>query len=104
MKPVNTFLPSLGKENKLSVQLCLRVLLKTLLISEKILKADLDDITCLKGFTLLQYVDDLLLCFSSQVSSQEDIYLFEHLVLRGHQVSKGNLVYQTRVQYLGHLI
>ena len=38
----------------------------------QILKADLDDIKFPRGFTLLQYVDDLLLCPPSQASSQED--------------------------------
>ena len=38
----------------------------------QILKADLDYIKFPRGSTLLQYVDDLLLCSLSQSSSQED--------------------------------
>ena len=49
----------------------------------QILKADLDDIKFPRGPTLLQYVDDLLLCSPSQTSSQEDsIHLLKILALR----------------------
>ena len=42
--------------------------------------------------TLLKYVDDLLLCSSSQASSQEEnIHLLKLLALKGHKVSKENL-------------
>ena len=37
----------------------------------QILKAYLDDIKFSRGFTLLQYVNDLLLCSSSQPFSQK---------------------------------
>lgn len=48
----------------------------------QILKADLDDITFSKGSVLLQYMDDLFLCSSSQAFSQEDsFYLLELLDL-----------------------
>ena len=38
----------------------------------QILKADLDDIKFPRGSTVLQYVDDLLLCSFSKASSQKD--------------------------------
>ena len=48
----------------------------------QILKADLDDITFSKGSVLLQCMDDLFLCSSSQAFSQEDgFYLLELLGL-----------------------
>ena len=57
----------------------------------QILKADGDDITFPRGSTLLQYVDDLLLCSPSQASSQEDsIHLLKLLALKGHEVVTEN--------------
>lgn len=51
------------------------------------LKADLNDLESPKGSTLLQYVDDLLLCFPSQTSSQEEsIHTLELLALKVHIV------------------
>ena len=58
----------------------------------QILKADLDDIKFPRGSTLLQYVDDLLLCSPSQASSQEySIHLLKLLALKGHKVTKEKL-------------
>lgn len=70
------------------------------------LKTNFDDILFPKGSTLLQHVDDLLLCSSSQVSLQDDsIHLLTSLALKGHKVSKEKLQFaQAHVQYLGHLI
>lgn len=70
------------------------------------MKTDLDDIIFPESSTLLQCVDDLLLCSCFQVSSQEDsIHLLELLALKGHKVSKEKLQsVQTQFQCLGHLI
>ena len=58
----------------------------------QILKTGLDDIKFSRGSTLLQYVNDLLLCPPSQTSSQEDsIHLLKLLVLKGHKVIKEKL-------------
>lgn len=47
------------------------------------LKADLDDVKFSAGSTLLQYIDDLLLCSPSQTSSQEDhIHLLKNFGLK----------------------
>ena len=72
----------------------------------QILKADLYDIKFPRGFILLQYVDDLLLCSPFQASSQEDnIHSLKLLALKGHKFTKEKLRFaQTQVQYLGHLI
>ena len=72
----------------------------------QILKADLDDKKFPRGSTLLQYVDDLLLCSPSQAPSQEDSsHLLKLLALKGHKVSKEKLQFaQTQFRYLGHLL
>ena len=55
----------------------------------QILKADLDDIKFPRGSALLQYVDGLLLCSPSPVSSEEDsIHLLNLLALKGLKVAK----------------
>ena len=55
---------------------------------------------------LLLYVDDLLLCSSSQASSLEDnVHLLKLLALKGHKVTKKKLQFaKTQVQYLRYLI
>ena len=72
----------------------------------QISKADLDDIKCSGGSTLLQYVDGLLLCSPSQVFFQEDsTHLLKLLASKGHTVSKEKRLFvQTQVHYFGHLI
>lgn len=77
MNLANTSLPSLGKKNNLMVMPQGFTESPYFL---QILKADGDDITFPKGSTLLQYIGDLLLCFS-QTSSQEDHSLKGHKVL-----------------------
>ena len=58
----------------------------------QILKADLDDLKFPTGSTLLQYVDDLLLCYPSKAPSQEySIHLLKLLALKGHKVTKEKL-------------
>ena len=58
----------------------------------QILKAGLDDIKFPRGSTLLQNVDDLLLCSFLQASSQEDsIYSLKLLALQGLKVAKEKL-------------
>lgn len=48
------------------------------------LKVNIDDKKFSVGFALLHYIDDLLLCRPSQVSSQEgSAYLLELLALKG---------------------
>ena len=71
----------------------------------QILKADLGDIKFPRGSTLLQYVDNLLLCSLSQDSSQEvSIHLLRLLALKGLKIAKEKLQFaQIQVQYLGHL-
>lgn len=72
----------------------------------QILKADAGDTKFPRGSTLLRYVDDLLLCSSSQVSLQEDsIHWLKLLAFKGHKVAKEKLQFApTQVLYLGHLI
>lgn len=55
---------------------------------------------------MLQYVDNLLLCNSSQVSSQENsIHLLKLLAFKGHKVTMEKLQFaQTQVQYLEYPI
>lgn len=56
------------------------------------LKADLDNTEFLRSSTLVQCVDDLLLCSPSQAFSQESsIHLLKLLALKGHKVAKGKL-------------
>ena len=72
----------------------------------QILKADLNDIKYPGGFSLLQYVDSLLLSSPSQVSLQKgSSHFLKLLAFKGHKVTKKQLQFaQIQVQYLGHLI
>lgn len=55
----------------------------------QILKADLGDKRIPWGSTLLPYVDNLLLCSSSHVFSQEDnIHLLKVLAFKRHKFAK----------------
>ena len=69
MKQDNNFSPLLGKKKK-QQQFSWTIIPWDFTESpsyfSEILKADLDDIRFPRGSTLLQYMDDLLLCFPSQ--------------------------------------
>lgn len=53
------------------------------------LKVNINDKKFSAGFALLYYIDDLLLCCPSQVSSQEgSAYLLELLALKGRKCPK----------------
>lgn len=53
------------------------------------LKPDLDDRKFSVGSTLLEYIDDLLLCSPSPTSLQEEsIHMLKLLTLEEHKVSK----------------
>lgn len=56
----------------------------------QILKAELDDIKFPWGSTLLHCVDDLLLCYPYQASSQEDSTHLKILASKGHKIAKEN--------------
>ena len=58
----------------------------------------LDDIKLPGSSSLFQQVNNLLLCFPSQASLQDSIYLLKFLALKGHKVSKGKLQFvQTQI-------
>lgn len=68
------------------------------------LKAYMDDIKFSVGPILLQHTDDLLLCFHSQTSSQEDsTHMLKLLASKGHKVSKEKFA-KPQFQYLGNLV
>ena len=67
MKQDNNFSPLLGeKKKKFSWTIIPWDFTESPSYFSEILKADLDDIRFPRGSTLLQYMDDLLLCFLSQ--------------------------------------
>ncbi|XP_075753886.1 uncharacterized protein LOC142818410 [Pelodiscus sinensis] len=70
----------------------------------QILRQDLSDITFLSGSTLIQYVDDLLLCSASLEACRSDsVVLLTALANKGHKVSKQKLqLCKPTVRYLGH--
>ena len=72
----------------------------------QILKLDLDYRKSSAGSTLLYYINNLLLCFPSQISSQEDsTHLLKFLALKGHKVLKEKMQFtRSQVRYLGCLI
>lgn len=59
-----------------------------------------------KGSTLIQYVDDLLICSPDKASCEADTRaLLNFLAENGHKVSKNKLqLVKQEVRYLGHLI
>ena len=67
MKQDNNFLPLLSeKKNQFSWTIIPWDFTESPPYFSEILKADLDDIRFPRGSILLQYMDDLLLCFPSQ--------------------------------------
>ncbi len=68
------------------------------------LKADLEDLTI--DSTLIQYVDDLIICSSSLEQCHNDsIKVLNKLAQGGHKISKIKIQYcQPQVEYLGRLI
>ncbi|XP_034150968.1 uncharacterized protein LOC114829948 [Esox lucius] len=73
-------------------------------IFNQVLKADLEELV-LEG-TLLQYVDDLLICAPTLEQCHADsIKVLQRLAEGGHKVSRKKLQYcQTEVEYLGRTI
>lgn len=58
----------------------------------QILHADLNDADFPRDSTLIQYVDDLLLCFRTLLDSQKDtIYLLQQLAIKRYKISKDKL-------------
>ncbi len=70
----------------------------------QVLKADLEDLTI--DSTLIQYVDDLIICSSSLEQCHNDfIKVLNKLAQGGHKISKTKIQYcQPQVEYLGRLI
>uniref|UniRef100_A0AAX7ULX2 ribonuclease H n=1 Tax=Astatotilapia calliptera TaxID=8154 RepID=A0AAX7ULX2_ASTCA len=68
-----------------------------------VIRATLDSFTPPEGCTLIQYVDDLLLCAPSEELCQTATHmLLQHLQKTGHKASAKKMQYcQTSVQYLG---
>ena len=89
MKPVNTFLPSLGKENNSPGEQCLKVLLSPYFL--QILKADL-----IQSSPEAQLCCNMcMICFFApfQASSQEDcVQVVALLALKGQKVAQNFLV------------
>lgn len=67
----------------------------------QVLRADLEDLVL--GGTLIQYVDDLLICSPSLEQCYTDsMKVLQRLAEGGHKVSKTKLQYcQPQVEYLG---
>uniref|UniRef100_A0A5F8HBR7 Gag-Pol polyprotein n=1 Tax=Monodelphis domestica TaxID=13616 RepID=A0A5F8HBR7_MONDO len=92
------------------IQLCWTVLpqgyTESATYFSQVLKADLAGLKFPFGSTLLQYVDDLLLCSPDAQSSREDsIVLLKSLAQKGHKVSKEKMQFvSSQVKFLGHLI
>ncbi|KAJ8342593.1 hypothetical protein SKAU_G00325210 [Synaphobranchus kaupii] len=72
----------------------------------QMVRNDLADFAPKGGSTLIQYVDDLLLCSPNMTACKEDSKkLLQELTLKGHKVSKSKLQFcQEQVQYLGHTL
>lgn len=73
-------------------------------IFNQVLRADLEDLMI--DSTLLQYVDDLMICSATLEQCHKDyIKMLTKLAQGGHKVSKTKLHYcQPQVEYLGRLI
>ncbi len=73
-------------------------------IFNQVLRADLEDLMI--DSTLLQYVDDLMICSATLEQCHKDsIKVLTKLAQGGHKVSKTKLHYcQPQVEYLGRLI
>ena len=59
-----------------------------------------------EGSTLVQYVDDLLICSTSEVNCKKDtLTLLRVLAAKSHEVPKAKLqLCETQVTYLGHVL
>jgi len=70
------------------------------------LKDDLDDVVFPCGSTLIQYVDDLLICSASKDACERDtLTLLGALARKGHKASRAKLQFcQEEVKYLGHIL
>ena len=70
------------------------------------LKDDLDDVVFPSGSTLIQHVDDLLVCSASKEACERDtLTLLGALARKGHKASRTKLqFYQEEVKYLGHIL
>ena len=75
-------------------------------IFSQVLKADLDSVVFTQSSTLVQYVDDLLLCNPTKQGALTDsLILLKALAERGHKASRFKLQWvQMTVTYLGHEI
>lgn len=72
----------------------------------QVLKADLDSVAFTQGSTLVQYVDDLLLCNQTRQGALiERSHSLKALAERGHRASRTKFQWvQTTVTYLGREI
>ena len=70
------------------------------------LKDDRDDVVFPSGSTLIQYVDDLLICSASKEACEQDtLTLLGALAQKGHKASRAKLQFcQEEVKYLGHIL
>ncbi|XP_072571993.1 uncharacterized protein [Paramormyrops kingsleyae] len=70
------------------------------------LAKNLEGFTAPGGSTLVQYVDDLLLCSHTRESCKQDtIAMLDFLAKNGHKASKEKLqLVSQRVKYLGHVL
>lgn len=68
------------------------------------LHQDLSTLQFPKKSSLLQYVDDFLLCsITEEASIKDSIYLLQQLAEKGHKVSKEKLlIVLSSIHYLGH--
>ncbi|CAM4712260.1 unnamed protein product [Lepidochelys kempii] len=75
-------------------------------IFSQYLKRDLDSISLTMGSSLIQYVDDLLLCSTAKAACvQHTRILLFALAEKGHKVALSKLQFaQPEVEYLGHRI
>uniref|UniRef100_A0A670IS81 Gag-Pol polyprotein n=1 Tax=Podarcis muralis TaxID=64176 RepID=A0A670IS81_PODMU len=75
-------------------------------IFSAVLHQDLEDIHLPASSTLLLYVDDILLCSTSEEACKIDTkHLLSELAKKGHKVSPKKLQYcKQEVKYLGHIL
>ena len=72
----------------------------------QISRQDLANVNLTHGSTLLQYVDDLLLCSPTEEANLKDrLHLLTQLAHKGHKASRDKLQFvPTQVRYLGYLL
>ncbi len=75
-------------------------------IYNEALRRSLEPLTLSSGTTLLQYVDDLLICARDEVTCVADtVTLLHHLAREGHKVSLTKLQFvRQEITFLGHTI